>query len=128
MMKTHSARPLSRIEPFPFFINSDSRFYLLLITIFAMVTVTGNVYGQSNPIQFAMEKNYLDNMEGMTDETHIAVWGKEDTEITRFVLVNRATQHVTKYRVSSVRFRFAGMISTPEDIKFYIETKLPQGE
>ncbi len=128
MMKTHSARPLSRIASFPFFIYSDSGFYLLLITIFAMVVVNSNVYGQSNPIQVAMEKNYLDNMEGMTDETHIAVWGKEDTEITRFVLVNRATQHVTKYRVSSVRFRFAGMISTPEDIKFYIETKLPQGE
>ncbi|HEY5750832.1 MAG TPA: hypothetical protein VIU12_32435 [Chryseolinea sp.] len=75
-----------------------------------------------------MEKNYLDHMEGLTDETHIAVWGKEDTEITRFVLVNRATQHVTKYRVSSVRFRFAGVISTPEEIKFYIETKLPQGD
>lgn len=128
MMKTHPARPLSRIVPFPFFIYSDSRFYLLQIAIFTMVAITGCVYGQSDPIQFAMEKNYLDNMEGVTDETHIAVWGKEDTEITRFVLVNRATQHVTKYRVSSVRFRFAGMISTAEDIKFYIETKLPQGE
>ena len=98
-----------------------------LLTLCMTVFIIGHTFSQSDPIRFVMEKNYLDKMEGLADETHMAVWGKEDSETTRFVLVNRATQHVTKYRVSSVRFRFAGMISTPEDIKFYIETKLPQG-
>jgi hypothetical protein len=127
MMKLLFARPLFRIAPFPALIFSNARFCKFLITIFVVMVVTGNVRSQSDPIRLVMEDNHLNNMEGMADETHIVVWGKVGLELTKFVVVNRATKHVTRYQISSQRFRFAGVISTPEDIKLYIETKMPQG-